>query len=124
MGDPRHDLGLAAERAVAAWLSAAGWTVLHRRLRSEHGGEVDLVARDPYDVLVAIEVRARRSDRAGAAAWSVDRRRIGRLRRTLAGIGRRHGWHAGMRVDLVTVEPMAGTGGRWRLRRIPGIDDG
>ena len=53
MGDPRHDLGIAAEGAVAAWLEGSGWRVLGRRVRASGGGEVDIVALDPERVLVA-----------------------------------------------------------------------
>ena len=91
-------------------------------MRSPAGGEVDLVARDPTGVLVAIEVRVRRSARAGAAATSVDARRLGRLRRTLAAIAAADQQrHVGLRVDLVTVEPTAGQPRRWRLRQLSGI---
>lgn len=122
MTDPRHSLGLAAEEAVAAWLSASGWRVVARRRRSTDGGEVDLVALDPNRVLVAIEVRARRTMRAGAAAASVDQRRIGRVGRTLASVAASCGEaHDGLRIDLVTAEPAPDQPGRWRLRRIPGI---
>ena len=122
MTDPRHALGLAAEDATAAWLAAKGWQLLARRRRESGGGEVDLIAIDPGGVLVALEVRARRSRRAGAAAASVDAQRVARLRRTLASVGasfRRR--HHGLRVDLVTAEPVADQAGRWRLLRIPGI---
>ena len=121
MGDPRHDLGLAAEAAVAAWLTDAGWRIVERRARSAMGGEVDIVAIDPQGTLVAVEVRARRTRRAGEAALTVDRRRVMRLRRTLASIAadRRRG-HRALRVDLVSVEP-AGQPGRWRLVRVPSI---
>jgi putative endonuclease len=119
MTDPRHDLGLRAEEAVAVWLSRAGWRVLARRHRSPAGGEVDLVAIDPAGCLVAVEVRARRSPRTGPAAASVDRRRVQRLERTLVEFARSKApAHIGLRVDLVTVEPGGGT---WRLRRVPAI---
>jgi putative endonuclease len=121
MGDPRHDLGLAAEAAVAGWLTAAGWRVVDRRARSSTGGEVDLVAIDPDRTLVAIEVRARRSRRTGEAAVTVGARRVARLGRTLAAIGAsgRHA-HRALRVDLVTVEPSAEPGS-WCLVRVPGV---
>jgi putative endonuclease len=121
MGDPRHLLGLAAESAVAGWLTDAGWRVIERRARSPTGGEVDLVAIDPDRTLVAIEVRARRSRRTGEAAVTVDVRHVARLGRTLAAIGSsgRHP-HRGLRVDLVTVEPSEAPG-KWRLVRVPGI---
>jgi putative endonuclease len=122
MGDPRHVLGLAAEEAVATWLAAAGWRIIARRVRSAAGGEVDLVALDPGRILVAVEVRARRTARAGPAATTVDARRVARLGRTLAALGATCGEpHRGLRIDLVTVEPAAETPGRWRLARLPGI---
>jgi putative endonuclease len=120
MADPRHALGSAAEAAVGVWLEACGWRIVGRRVRSAAGGEVDLVAIDPHGVLVAIEVRARRSTRAGPAATSVDAHRVRRLRGTLAARAAASGVaHDGLRVDLVTVEPE--DGGAWRLERMPGI---
>jgi putative endonuclease len=122
MGDPRHLLGLAAENAAARWLEGCGWSVVARRCRSPDGGEVDLVALDPDGALVAVEVRARRSSRAGAAALSVDARRVMRLRRTLATIGAASGTpHRALRVDLVTVEPVDNCSDAWRLVRMPGV---
>jgi putative endonuclease len=119
MSDPRHALGRRAEEVVAAWLEDGGWTVLARRVRSREGGEVDIVALDPDRTLVAVEVRARRTTRAGAAAVSVDRRRVQRLERTLVAFARSHpGPHSGLRVDLVTVEPLAES---WRVRRVASI---
>jgi putative endonuclease len=122
MGDPRHDLGLAAEDAVATWLDGRGWAIRSRRERRPGGGEVDLVAVDPSGTLVAIEVRARRSARAGSPVQTVDPSRVNRIGRTLVAHARAsgRGWPA-LRVDLVTAEPIDGTA-RWRLRRLPGID--
>lgn len=124
MSDPRHALGRAAEESVARWLSDAGWTILERRVRAGGGGEVDLIGLDPARTLVAVEVRARRTDRAGLAAATVDTTRVRRLSRTLvayaaASMVR----HRGLRVDLVAAEPIPASPGRWRLRRIPGIGD-
>ena len=50
-----------------------GWHVLARRWRVPEG-ELDLVALDPAGTLVAVEVRARRTARAGAAAETVEPR--------------------------------------------------
>jgi putative endonuclease len=119
--NPRHALGLAAEDAAATWLEREGWSLLARRLRTAGGGEVDLVMRDPGGILVAIEVRARRTERAGRADGSVDARRIGRIRRTLvAHAAASRTRHGGLRVDLVTLEP-DDVRGRWRMRRLPGV---
>jgi putative endonuclease len=122
MPDPRHALGREVEDAVADWLTRAGWTVLVRHARSASGGEVDIVALDQDGVLVAVEVRARRHARAGSPVESVDGRRIGRLRRTLAALGPSAPPHRGLRVDLVTAEPTGSRPGSWRLRRVPGIE--
>ena len=122
MADPRHRLGVDAERAVAAWLATGGWLIRGRRVRSVDGGEVDIIATDPSGVLVAVEVRARRTARTGAAALTVDRRRIARLGRTLAAVAAAGAvTSTGLRVDVVTVEPEAGASGRWRLRRLAGV---
>ncbi|MDQ4035101.1 MAG: YraN family protein [Chloroflexota bacterium] len=122
MADPRHDLGIAAEQAVAGWLEANGWRILARRHRSPGGGEVDLVGLDPGGMLVAIEVRARRTGRAGNGSETIDPRRTARIGRTLAAYAVERGVpHAGLRTDLVSAAPEPGLGARWRLRRVPDI---
>lgn len=125
MTDPRHRLGRAAEDAVAGWLASAGWQIVGRNVRSAGGGEVDLVCIDPHGVMVAVEVRARTSHRTGTTAASVDARRVRRLQRTIVAEAVASTVpHAGLRVDLVTAEPGGDAPGRWRLRRMPGIDGG
>lgn len=122
MGDPRHDLGIVAERAVGAWLEQSGWRLLGRRVRASGGAEVDIVALDPDGVLVGIEVRARHTARAGTGTESIDARRTARTGRTVAAFAARAGVdHRGLRIDLVSVMPEPGTDARWRLRRIPNI---
>lgn len=121
MSNPRHVLGERAEQAAAEWLTTRGWTILARRWRCAEG-ELDLVALDPDCVVVAIEVKVRRTGRAGAPLESIDRRRLRRLRAALghfladtpAAAGH------GIRVDLVAVRP--GDGGRWWLAHHPAID--
>jgi putative endonuclease len=122
--DPRHALGQAAEDAVGGWLTARGWRVLARRHRSRTGAEVDLIALDPGGTLVAIEVRARRTRRAGRPEETLDGIRVGRIERTLAAYAAGHPRQAGMRIDLVSVEIEPAPGGaprRWRLRRFPDV---
>jgi putative endonuclease len=121
VANPRHVLGERAERAAAEWLISRGWTILARRWRCPQG-ELDLVALDPDCVVVAIEVKVRRTGRAGAPLESIDRRRLRRLRAALghyltdtqASAGE------GVRVDLVAVRP--GDDGRWWLAHHPAID--
>ncbi len=122
MGDPRHDLGLAAEQAVADWLETSGWRIMARRHRSRLGGEVDLIGLDPAGVLVAIEVRARRTGRAGNGSETIDPRRTARIGRTLAAYAvDSRVVHVGLRTDLVTASSLPGPVARWRLRRVPNI---
>jgi putative endonuclease len=119
VADPRHLLGRRAEDSVATWLASRGWTVLARRWRAPTG-ELDIVAIDPSGVLVGIEVRARRSARAGSALESVDRRRLSRLRATLGVYAvQDRAPRAGIRLDLITAS--AQTDG-WHLVRFPAVD--
>ncbi|HET6819408.1 MAG TPA: YraN family protein [Candidatus Limnocylindria bacterium] len=115
----QHALGLRAEQATAQWLSGSGWQILERRWRVR-AGELDLVCRDPDGALVAVEVKLRRTSRAGRAVEAIDRRRLSRLRASLVAYaqGSARRWPA-LRVDLVTVEP---DGDAWRLRRLVAID--
>ena len=122
MADPRHRLGRAAEAAVATWLTATGWRVIAHRVRAAGGGEIDLVALDPADTLVGIEVRARTTARSGIGTESIDARKAAGMGRTLASVaaaGRVP--HRGLRLDVVSVMPEPGEPTRWRLRRLPGL---
>jgi putative endonuclease len=120
MADPRHLLGLMAEDAVARWLEASGWRVLATRWRAR-SGEVDLVCQDPMRTLVAVEVKLRRSGRAGSGAQGLTRRQLQRLRSSLGLFASQHGVRAtDRRIDLVEVTPADAE--HWSLRRTPGID--
>ena len=121
MADPRHLVGREAERAVAGWLARNGWQILAERERTAEG-EIDLVALDPEQRLVAVEVRLRRTTHAGSAVESVSRRHLRRVRAALLAYARGSAsGHRGLRVDLVAVTP--GPEPRtWRLSRTPGVD--
>ena len=89
------------------------------------GGAQEDPARETEQVvhrqaLVAVEVKLRRSARAGLPADALDTRRLVRLRRTLVDYATNRGAAAlGLRIDLVSVTP---AGDAWRLSRWPGID--
>jgi putative endonuclease len=121
MPDPRHALGERAEWAAAAWLETRGWTILARRWRCVDG-ELDLVAHDPDGVLVGIEVKVRRTGRAGDPLESIDRHRLLRLRKALGRFRSEVARSTGerLRVDLVALRP--GEHGQWRLSHHRAID--
>ncbi|MEP6469034.1 MAG: YraN family protein [Chloroflexota bacterium] len=120
MANARHDLGLRAESAAASWLSSRGWHVLARRWRSGHG-ELDLICVDPLGTLVGVEVKLRRTGRAGTGPEAIDRRRLARLRRSLAAYAAASpaSW-PGLRIDLVSAMPVDEL---WRLERLAAIDE-
>ncbi len=122
MADPRHDLGRAAERAVAEWLASHDWQILATRYRSPEG-EVDLVALDNERCLVGVEVRLRRSGRAGDPLASLRPRHLRRVSSALTTFARSAAIrHVGLRVDLVAVEP--GPRPRtWRLTRLSSVGE-
>jgi Holliday junction resolvase-like predicted endonuclease len=116
---PQQRLGLRAEAAAATWLMSLGWQMLEHRWRSATG-ELDLVCLDPDGILVGVEVKLRRTSRAGGPAEALDARRIGRLRRTLADYAaRRRPRATGLRIDLVSFTAVPGA---WRLSLWRGID--
>ena len=119
MAAPQHRLGRRAEEATAAWLSSRGWRVLAHRWRSP-SGEIDLVCLDPDGALVGVEVKLRRSARAGAPEEALDARRVVRLRRTLAEYAmQRRSAVTTLRIDLVALTP---AGDAWRVSRWPAVD--
>jgi len=76
----RSEVARRGEDAAAAFLTRIGMTVVDRNWRCSTG-EVDIVARDEAD-LVFVEVKTRRSERAGTAEEAVSltkQRRIARL---------------------------------------------
>lgn len=116
--------GSTAEKAVAARLEGMGWRILGRNVRVGRK-EVDLVAGDPGPPsrLVAVEVRWRSRSDHGRPEETVDRRKIMRLRSSiahLAAVGRLPDgtplprWPPA--VDVVAVEPGV-TGTRFRHLR-------
>lgn len=97
--------GLAAEAFVAEALTARGWELLHRNLRTPPG-EIDILAHCPGrpPVLVAVEVKARHPqawDAGEEALRPMQRRRLGRA---LEWAARRLAWNGDLRLDLVRVQ--------------------
>ena len=127
---PAQRAGDGAEEAVTRVLATAGWRILGRRVRVGRL-ELDIVAIDPGPppALAVVEVRWRRSRAFGLPEETVDRRKLGRLRRGAARLASDGTLADGsplpalpIRLDLVAVEPAA-TAGRLRLRHHRGIGE-
>ena len=85
------------------------------------GVEIDLVVASGR-TLAFVEVKTRRSRRAGAAEEAVDARKRARLLRGAAAWLREHGWRGrSVRFDVVSVERDGD--GSWRIRHRPGAFD-
>ena len=63
-------LGAFGERLAAGHLRRIGYQILATNVAVRPWGEIDIVARRD-GVLVLVEVRTRRGDRFGGAAWSI-----------------------------------------------------
>ncbi len=78
----RRAIGQAAESEAERFLRRKGFRILDRNVRSALG-ELDLVAKTD-DVLVFVEVKARRSSAYGGASYAVNERKQARLVRLAA----------------------------------------
>ncbi|MEO0108231.1 MAG: YraN family protein [candidate division WOR-3 bacterium] len=76
--DATSDLGKRGEEIAACYLKKLGYEILGRNLRFQ-GGEIDIVARH-RDVLVFVEVKARRSADFAPPIESVRQKKQKRLR--------------------------------------------
>lgn len=107
--------GRDAESLAASALSADGWVVLARRLRTP-AGEIDLVA-EREGVVAFVEVKARPS--LAEAAFALDVRQRRRLVRSAeVALADHAGWgRAGVRFDVVLVDAAG------RVRRLANAFD-
>jgi putative endonuclease len=98
----RRALGTYGETVAARHLVDAGMTLLDRNWRCREG-EIDLVLREG-DVLVACEVKTRRSVRCGSPHEAVDDDKLARLHELVWRWAEEHEVRPGeVRVDLVAV---------------------
>jgi putative endonuclease len=74
--------GRLGEDEAVRWLAAQGFEIVARNVVN-HGGEIDLVAREGA-YLCFIEIKARASDRFGPAIAAVDARKQRRISRAAA----------------------------------------
>ncbi|CED91588.1 MAG: YraN family protein [Actinomyces succiniciruminis] len=126
--DPRRLIGQRGEAIAARYLSDSGWRILDRNWRPGPGlrGEVDIVALQPHPdglgTLVIVEVKTRTSAVAGPPAEAVDARKLARLRALAAAWAATHPVpHAGLRLDVVSVQLRAGRPALLRHHRGVGV---
>jgi putative endonuclease len=110
-GRRAHRTGLDGEGRVAQALTAGGWAIRARRLRTA-AGEIDIAAeRDGLLALIEVKTRATLE----TAAYAIGPRQRRRLTQAAAIVqGENPGWGpAGMRFDAWLVDAMG------RLRHVP-----
>lgn len=98
--------GKQGEAEAARFLKRRGYRIVDRNVRLLRG-EIDLVAYDG-DVLVFVEVKARRGTRYGGTPWAVGARKQQRLSRLAAQyLARRRLQDRPCRFDLVLIQGSA-----------------
>ena len=114
MRTDRQRRGAAGEEAAAGYLAGLGWRIVVRNLKVGRD-EIDILAVDPGppSTLVVVEVRSLRTSAFGEPEERVDRRKVGRLYRALAGLAGALESDEGLdrlprRVDLVIVDRRSG----------------
>jgi putative endonuclease len=118
-GDQPHNRarGKVGEDDAVRWLERQGYQVVERNVVN-HGGEIDLVARDG-DTLCFVEIKARASDLYGPAIAAVDLRKQRRISRAaalyLAVKGHRD---TPCRFDVIGLDRPDPGGGGWRYTLI------
>jgi putative endonuclease len=107
--DPRRLFGQEGESAAEQYLKNKGYRIVTRNLRSSVG-ELDLIAEDGQ-VLVFVEVKARRTDAFGGAIHAVHQRKQDKLIRLAAQyLARHHLKNRLCRFDVVLLQGGANTG--------------
>jgi putative endonuclease len=103
----RSEIARRGEDAAAAFLERVGMQIEVRNWRSS-AGEIDIVARDG-DELVFVEVKTRRSERAGTAAEAVSAAKQGRIVRLARAYVAMAGEQpqTGVRFDVIAIRVIA-----------------
>lgn len=100
----RQQFGTSAETQAADFLRAKGWTLLDRHVTSRYG-EIDLLMQDG-NVIVAVEVKARRTASRGRAIEAMTNSKLQKLADAFHDILAKRGWsRRPYRIDVITVEP-------------------
>lgn len=104
MPSTRQKLGFWAESVAADFLRAKGYSIIARHVTGQYG-EIDILAKD-HEMLVAVEVKARRTQTFGRAIEGVTNIKLERLAATIDAMLEKSFWPEDrVRLDVVTVEP-------------------
>ena len=123
----RQRLGASGERVAAHYLERRGYRVIDRNVRRAEG-EIDLVALagaagSPDATLVFVEVKLRRSARAGRAVEALSAAKRERLCRLAEGYAADHPeLPAALRIDLLAID--LAPGGTPAIEHIEGAVEG
>ena len=99
----RQHLGAFGERVAKAHLEAKGYRILATNFRVREG-EIDIVAQQG-DVVVFVEVKARRGEAMGSAVEAISRRKAQRLLQVAEAFDQLHPeLPPGRRIDLVAID--------------------
>ncbi len=98
----RRAQGKWSEDVACNWLAAQGYQILAHNFTTK-AGEIDIIARD-RDVLCFIEVKARTSDRYGAAIAAINQQKQRRLARAAALYLARHPTPLACRFDVLGMD--------------------
>jgi putative endonuclease len=101
--DPRHLFGQDSEMQAEQFLTAKGYRILDRNVRTPLG-ELDLVAED-QGVVVFVEVKGRATEAFGGALLAVNHRKRVKLTKLAAQyLAKRHWSDRACRFDVVLVQ--------------------
>ncbi len=99
----RKKLGTWGENLALEYLSAKGYEMLERNFHSRYG-ELDLIMRVD-DVLVAVEVKTRRSIKYGFAEYSITKKKIQAIADTMTVyLDKNANLDQAWQIDLVVIE--------------------
>lgn len=103
----RKELGAWGEAYACEYLQKKGYQLIASNFRHDHG-EIDLLMRID-DLLIAVEVKTRRSNKFGYGEDSVTNRKLRTIYKTMTGYLMEHPELPNIwQLDVVVVEPVQG----------------
>ena len=123
LADKRHDFGRHCEFMARTYLEQQGYLILETNWRSGHK-EIDIIAKEG-EMLVIVEVKARKNEDFMFAEDAVDEKKIRNLIRATHNYILQKGIDCDVRFDIITI--ILGDNGEYRLNHIkdaflPGVN--